>query len=410
MPAISNLMLRGSWGQTGIDGSLGVGAEYATMGTGYLYNFNGVPVNGMVQSSIPNTSLKWETVTQTDFGFDLGLFNNRITVTADYFKKHFSDMIEQRPVPSYFGIWDGPAATGSITQATNGASVDNTGFEFSLNYDNQAPADEFNYGLGVNLTTYSNKVVELTAPTSGGSAGANVIQGNLTRTEKGQSVGEFYGYIIDGIFRSKDEVLKSPLQNANTAPGDYKFRDINNDNKINDNDKTFIGSPIPDIVYGIVGNMSYKQFDLNFSFQGVSGNEIVNVNKFMTESGASTENKSRTMLNRWSASKPDAAYARAISTDPNFNDRFSTRHVEDGSFFRLRNIQVGYKLPAKMISRIFLSNVRIYFSAQNVFTITNYSGYNPDIGSQKQSNASSGLDNTIYPQARSIIGGIQIGF
>ncbi|HTE26469.1 SusC/RagA family TonB-linked outer membrane protein [Flavitalea sp.] len=410
IPAISNLMLRGSWGQTGIDGSLGVGAEYASMGTGYLYNFNGVPINGMVQTSIPNSSLKWETVTQTDFGFDLGLFNNRINITADYFKKHFSDMIEQRPIPGYFGIWDSPSSVNSISQAMNGATIDNTGFEFSLNYDNQAPQDKFNYSLGVNLTTYSNKVVELASPTSGGAAGVNVIQGNLTRTEKGRSVGEFYGYIVDGIFQTKDEILKSPSQNANTAPGDYKFRDVNNDNKINENDKTFIGSPIPDIAYGITGNMSYKQFDLNFSLQGVSGNEIVNVNKFMTESVASTENKNRTMLNRWTASNPNATYARAISTDPNFNDRFSTRHVEDGSFFRLRNIQFGYKLPAHLINKISLSTVRIYISAQNLFTITNYSGYNPDIGSQKQSNASSGLDNTIYPQARSIIGGIQIGF
>jgi TonB-linked SusC/RagA family outer membrane protein len=409
LPAISNLMLRGSWGQTGIDGSLGVGAEYAIMGTGYLYNFNGIPVNGMVQTSIPNSSLKWETVTQTDFGFDLGLFYNKINITADYFQKHFSDMIEQRPIPSYFGIWDGPWAGGSITQAMNGASVDNKGFEFSLNYDNQAPTGDFNYGLGVNFTTYSNKVVELESATSGGSAGVNITQGFLTRTEKGYSVGEFYGFIVDGIFQSKDEILKSPFQKTNTAPGDYKFRDINNDNKIDDKDKTFIGSPIPDFAYGITGNLSYRQFDLNVAFQGVSGNEIVNVNKFMTESVSSSENKSRTMLNRWTVSNPGATHARTIATDPNENDRFSSRHVEDGSFFRLRNIQLGYKLPVRLINKIALSNVRIYLSAQNVFTITKYSGYNPDIGSQKQSNASSGLDNTIYPQAKSIIGGIQIG-
>ena len=156
--------------------------------------------------------------------------------------------------------------------------------------------------------------------------------------------------------------------------------------------------------------MTYKQFDFNFSFQGISGNEIVNVNKFMTESGTGTENKARTMLDRWTASNTSATHARAISTDPNFNNRFSTRHVEDGSFFRLRNIQLGYNLPARLVNKISLSNVRIYVSALNVFTITHYSGYNPDIGSQKQSNASSGLDNTIYPQARSILGGIQIGF
>ncbi|GAO41518.1 SusC/RagA family TonB-linked outer membrane protein [Flavihumibacter petaseus] len=408
---VSNFMLRGSWGQTGIDGSLGVGAEYANMGTGYLYNFGGVPVNGMVQNSIANSALRWETVTQTDLGFDLGLLDNRVNVTVDYFRKEYSDMIEQRPVPSYFGIWDGPWAGGSITMPTNGATVENKGFEFAVNYENQSLKGDFRYSLGVNLTTFSNKVTNLKSPTMGGPAGVNTSQGNLTRTEEGHSVGEFYGFIVDGIFQNQDEVDKAEaVASANTAPGDYRFRDVNGDKKIDDKDKTFIGSPIPDYMYGIVGDLSYKQFDLNFSFQGVAGNQIVNVNKFITEATSGVENKSKTMLNRWTPQNPSSQYARAIYNDPNGNDRFSTRHVEDGSFFRLRSLQLGYKLPSALINRISLSMVRVYVSAQNVFTITKYSGYNPDIGSQKQSNASSGLDNTIYPQSRSIVGGIQVSF
>lgn len=412
---ISNLKLRGSWGQVGIDGSLGTGAEYATIAAGYLYNFGGTPVSGMAANRIPNGNLKWETVTQSDVGLDIGLFDDRVSVNMDYFVKRYTDMITQKIIPLYGGIVSDEYYTNIISQPVNSATVNNKGFEFALNYqDNKG---DFSYNLGVNLTTFTNKVIRLDDDIVGGGTG-NTPQGNLTRTVEDRSVGEFYGFVTDGIFQSAKEVTDAnalgdpgtPFISAGTAPGDIKFRDLNGDHVINDDDKTFIGSPIPDFTYGLNAGLSYKQFDLNIFFQGVQGNKIVNVNRFITESSTGTENKSTAMLQRWTASNPGNIYPRATNSDPNFNDRFSDRFVEDGSYLRLRNLQLGYKLPASALKRLFLSTVRIFVSAENLFTITKYKGFNPDIGAQNQQNINNGLDNTIYPQSITFLGGFSVAF
>jgi hypothetical protein len=302
-----------------------------------------------------------------------------------------------------------------VSQPVNSATVNNKGFEFAVNY--QHSKGDFGYNIGVNLTTFTNKVVKLDDDIIGGSTG-NTSQGNLTRTRQGRSVGEFYGFVTDGIFQDKKEVDAAnalgdpavPFINSGTAPGDFRFKDLNHDNVIDDNDKIFIGNPIPDFTYGLNANFTYKQFDLNIFFQGVQGNQIVNVNRFITESSTGTENKSKDMLLRWTAENHSNTYPRAINTDPNFNDRFSDRFVEDGSYLRLRNLQVGYKLPSSLLERISLASVRIYVTAENLFTITKYKGYNPDIGAQNQQNINNGLDNTIYPQSITFLGGISVGF
>jgi hypothetical protein len=240
----------------------------------------------------------------------------------------------------------------------------------------------------------------------------------LTRTVNGRSVGEFYGYVTDGIFKNQQEVDavnaldNDPTkfyQSAGTAPGDIRFKDLNGDNFIDDKDRTFIGSPIPDVAYGFNASFEYKRFDLNILFQGVSGNDIVNVNRYITESSTDGENKSRDMINRWTETNPSGNMPRAIATDPNDNDRASDRFIEDGSYFRLKNIQLGYKLPTSLISKLSISSVRLYLSAQNIWTMTNYSGYNPDIGAQAQNNLSNGIDNTTYPNSITFLGGINIG-
>jgi TonB-linked SusC/RagA family outer membrane protein len=415
-PVVDNLKLRASWGQVGIDGSLGIGSEYATIGSGYRYNFDGKVVNGMAANRVPNTKLKWETVTQTDIGIDIGFFNNRLNLTADYFIKRYEDMITQKRMPVYAGMVDDGWYEGSISQPINSASVENKGVEIALNYQNNS-TNGFTYNLGVNLTTFSNKVTALNEDIVGGGTG-NSAPGNLTRTTEGRSIGEFYGFVTDGIFRDQQEVDAANaldndpatyFQSSGTAPGDIRFKDLNGDNFINDNDRTFTGSPIPDFAYGFNATFEYKRFDLNLLFQGVQGNKIVNVNRYITESSTDGENKSQDMINRWTENNPGSNFPRAISTDPNDNDRASDRFIEDGSYFRLKNIQLGYKLPSNLTSKISLSNVRIYFSAQNVWTLTNYSGYNPDIGAQAQNNINNGIDNTIYPNSVTFIGGIHIG-
>ena len=415
IPFISDMKLRGSWGQVGIDGSLGVGAEYATIASGYLYNFGGKPVSGMAANRIPNSNLKWETVTQTDVGLDLDLFRNSVNITADYFVKRYTDMITQKFIPLYGGIVSDEYYTNKVSQPVNSATVNNKGVEFSVNY--QHSKGDFGYNIGVNLTTFTNKVVKLEDDIIGGSTG-NTSQGNLTRTRQGRSVGEFYGFVTDGIFQNKEEVDAAnalgdpavPFISSGTAPGDFRFKDINHDNVIDDNDKVFIGNPIPDFTYGLNANFTYRQFDLNIFFQGVQGNQIVNVNRFITESSTGTENKSTDMLQRWTPGNHSNSYPRAINTDPNFNDRFSNRFVEDGSYLRLRNLQLGYKLPPSLLEKISLAAVRFYVTAENLFTITKYKGYNPDIGAQNQQNINNGLDNTIYPQSITFLGGISVGF
>ncbi|MBO9154054.1 SusC/RagA family TonB-linked outer membrane protein [Chitinophaga sp. GCM10012297] len=415
LPLVSNLKLRGSWGQVGIDGSLGTGAEYATIAAGYLYNLGGKPVSGMASNRIPNNRLKWETVTQTDIGLDIGLFHDQLSITMDYFVKRYQDMITQKIIPMYGGIISDVYYTIATSQPVNSANVDNKGFEFALNYE--GGKGDFTYSIGANLTTFTNKVVRLDDDIIGGSTG-NTTQGNLTRTTQGRSVGEFYGFVTDGIFQTDKEVADAnqlgdpsvPFINAGTAPGDIRFKDLNGDHVINDKDKTYIGCPIPNFTYGLNAGLNYRKFDLNILFQGVQGNQIVNVNRFITESSTGTENKSRDMLNRWTTANPGNTYPRAINTDPNYNDRFSDRFVEDGSYLRLRNVQLGYKLPEAVLKRLSLSAVRVYLSAENLFTVTKYKGYNPDIGAQNQQNINNGLDNTIYPQSRIFLAGISVGF
>jgi hypothetical protein len=260
-------------------------------------------------------------------------------------------------------------------------------------------------------------VVKLDEDIVGGSVG-NTDPGNLTRTKEGRSIGEFYGYVTDGIFRSQAEVDAANAltpdasvfyQSGGTAPGDLRFKDLDGNNLINDKDRTYLGSPLPDFSYGFSGNVEYKGFNLDVLFQGVQGNMIMNVNRYILESSTDGENKASGMVNRWTESNPDSNFPRAIATDPNNNDRASDRYLEDGAYLRLKNIQLGYTLPKTLTQKIRLSNVKVYIAAQNLWTITGYSGYNPDIGTATQNNTSYGIDNTIYPNSITFLGGLNIG-
>jgi TonB-dependent starch-binding outer membrane protein SusC len=411
---IDELKLRGSWGQVGIDGSLGIGTEYATIGSGYKYNFSRTVVNGMMANRVPNSKLKWETVTQTDVGIDIGLIDNRLSLTADYFIKRYEDMITGKAIPVYAGMVSDAYYESEIKQPVNSATVENKGFEFAINYQNQSLSG-LSYSIGANLTTFRNKVISLDEAITAGYTG-NSDPGYVTRTTEGRSIGEFYGYVTDGIFRSQAEVDEAnanapngTYQFAGTAPGDIRFKDLDGNNVITDKDRTYLGSPIPDFSYGFNGNVAYKGFSLDILFQGVQGNKIMNVNRYTLEGSTDAENKSIGMVNRWTEANPDSNFPRAISTDPNDNDRASDRYLENGAYLRLKNIQLGYTLPTSLTQRLRLSNIKVYISAQNLWTITNYQGYNPDIGAPTQNNTSYGIDNTIYPNSVTFLGGINIG-
>ena len=412
---LDDLKLRASWGQVGIDGSLGIGAEYATVASGYKYNFGHTVVNGMVRNRVPNNNLKWETVTQSDIGIDVGLLGNRLNVTADYFVKRYENMITQKAIPIYAGMVSDAYYEDRVSQPVNSATVENKGLELAVNYQNRTNGGLM-YSFGANLTTFKNKVVKLDEDIVGGGTG-NADPGNLTRTQQGHSVGEFYGFVTDGIFHSQAEVDAANAQagdgkfyqNSGTAPGDVRFKDLNGDNVITDSDRGFIGSPLPDFSYGFSGSLEYKGFNLDVLLQGVHGNKIMNVNRYILEASTDGENKGKGMVNRWTESNPQSNFPRAISTDPNNNDRASDRFLEDGAYLRLKNIQLGYTLPKPLTEKLRLSNVKVYVAAQNLFTITGYSGYNPDIGTVTQTNTSYGIDNTIYPNSITFLGGLNIG-
>ena len=392
---ISDLKLRFSWGQTGIDGGLGYGPHYDLLGSGFNYAFNGNEALGYAPVILINRSLKWEVATQTDIGIDLGLFEDKLQFTADYFVKDQSDVITSKVMPRTIGVLHMYWLPAPIVQQINSAQVLNEGFEMALNYRNYE--NELKYNIGLNFTAIDNEITKLENPES-----SNEFFGtNITRREEGYPLDAFYAYKTDGVIRNANDPALERQPKAEL--GDIKFVDVNQDGVIDSEDRTFVGSPLPDFSYGFNGGINFRNFDLNMMFQGVSGNEIYNVNMVRLLASADGSNKSALMSDRWSQENPDGKYPRAHASDPNDNRRNSDRYVEDGSYLRLRNIEFGYSLSENLMNRLFMTRARVYISAQNLFTITNYSGYNPDI-------ALNGIDNGIYPQAKTYTLGVNFSF
>lgn len=232
----------------------------------------------------------------------------------------------------------------------------------------------------------------------------------VTRTEEGRPISQFYGYVMEGIFQDLSEIAESPFQSNLTRPGDIKFSDLNNDGIINDQDQTFLGSPHPDFTVNLTNSFGWKGIDLSIFLQGVFGNEILNLVRRDIEGLAGLSNQSVNVINRWSPTNPSNTVPRATDTDPNGNRRISNRFIEDGSFIRLRNISLGYTFPSKWMKRWRINNIRVYISAQNLVTWTDYSGYDPEIGSFNQSPLINGVENGRYPIARSYTTGLSVNF
>jgi len=421
---VSDLKLRGSWGQTGIDGNLQENPEYAILGMRYNAVFANTVHQGVAPASVINPDLHWETATQTDIGMDLGLFGNKLTLTADYFYKLQEDIITNTIVPRLSGITNA-YYTNPVEQAVNSAEAVNKGYEFAISYKEYS--GRLKYSLGVNFSRYQNKITRLDEPIFMLSYNGS----HLVRIEEGYPISQFYGYVTDGLITSEEELdalnANSPrgyYQNIDTRPGDIKFKDIGSsdttgvrlsepDGYIDESDRSYIGSPIPDFVYGFNFLLEYASFDFAASFSGVYGNELYNANRVYLESSRDQRNKLATMLDRWSEDNPDGALPRAVTSDLNLNSRNSDRFIEDGSYLKLKSLELGYSLPRDFISRLGISELRIFISATNVFTITNYSGYDPDVGKyllNDDSGLISGFDNSFYPQARTFMAGINLNF
>ncbi len=398
--ALSSLKLRAGWGQVGFDG-IGPYEFSAPVVAGFNYpfgNINGTVLTGLATNGIANEDLQWETVTQYSVGVDADFFDNRLNIVAEYYDKTQEDVLVPVPQSAVTGQSNG---RNQSSQRQNIGSLTNKGIEFSANYSGSF--GDIKYSVGANITTVKNEIVDIPAPISN----YNFRGANITRTENGRSVGEFYGFLADGIFQNDAEVTAAATQDANTAPGDIRYVDLNDDGVIDDDDKTFIGSPIPDFTYGFNINLQYKNFDFAIQGNGVSGNDIFNISKNMLTDWTRSENKLN--ITPWSPSNTNASYPRAIAQDVGNND-ISSFYVEKGSFTRIRIIELGYSLSSKILQKLNISQVRVYGNVQNPFTFTKYSGADPEVGSGNGSNLAAGIDNFIYPVARTFSIGLNAKF
>lgn len=408
---IDDLKLRASYGLTGnseITNTTSSFANYPYLGKidPANYSFGGVPVNGLSPGSISNDNLKWESTRQFDAGIDLTLWRGRVNVTADYYIKTTRDMLVGN-VPL-------PYTTGFGSAIQNIGSMENQGYELTLRTANLVSKLKWNTDL--TFSTNRNKVTSLGAQGQkillGTSIGVNTGASSITMV--GEPVGSFYGFITDGIFQDQATINKSAAQ-PGAKPGDVKFKDLNNDRVIDAKDQTIIGNPQPDFIYSINNHWLYRDFDLTVFIQGVHGNEIANITRLKMEQMLGYYNGAKSALGRWrSADQPgNGSMPRATAIDPNNNSRFSSRWIEDGSFLRFKAITLGYILPKSVLKKIQLQRVRIYVSAQNLFTITNYTGFDPEMSrtSADGDNAlRAGYDDSNYPVARSWMAGLNIQF
>ncbi|MGB5818609.1 MAG: TonB-dependent receptor [Saonia sp.] len=399
--AISELKLRFSWGETG-------NFEIPNYGAiGLLspdnYNLAGNEVNGLVQSTITNPELTWEKSQQANFGLELGLFNNRVFLLTDYYNTKTSDLLLNVSISSVSGFQ---------TTLQNLGEVENRGFEIALSTKNFV--GDFKWDTDINFSTNENEVISLNENNepifSAGSAGVRHV------TRVGDPIGSYFGYVVDGIYQSQEEINNAPVdtQAPDPAPGDFRFKDIDGDGEITPDDRTVTGSYFPDFTWGINNRFTYKGVDFSFLIQGVEGNEILNLTSRHLKNGEANFNSYAVFNNRWrSPSDPgNGNIPRADRQSGNHgnNNRPSSFQVEDGSFIRLRNVTLGYSLPTAKLFGNSIDKLRFYVIGTNLFTITDYLGYNPEVSNISTSSLTPGEDYGAYPLTKSITVGINLTF
>jgi TonB-linked SusC/RagA family outer membrane protein len=395
---INDLKLRLGFGVTG-NQNIG-NYSFATVLQTVQYNFNGIPVNAIVPLAIPNPGVRWEQVKQTNFGLDATVFNNRVNLVLDAYLKNTNDMLVPMSVPISTGYSD------IVVPSINAGKVQNKGIELTINSQNMKGKVEWTTNF--NISYNRNKVVSLndTIPLYTGSIGLNQ---NLSIQDAGHPVNSFYGFVTNGIFQTDDEVNNYAVQVPGSDPfnrtsaGDIRFRDLNNDGKIDDNDRTYLGDPNPSYIFAMNNSFSYKGFDLIVFIQGVSGNKIFNGNRIYQEGMAVAQNQTIAVLDRWTGKGSSGSLPRAVFNDPNKNTRVSDRFVEDGSYLRIKNVMLGYVLPKHLSQHLKLSSARIYISGQNLLTLTKYTGFDPEVGP-------GGIDLNVYPVTRTLSAGINLNF
>lgn len=396
---INDLKLRASYGIVGNQNIPDYEIQqFINPNVTYVLGTGQTVVPGATNTRLTNPNLRWESKTQTDVGFDANLFNNRVTVGFDYFYAHSKDLLTRVPIPV-------TAGSSGDNPYENIASLENKGVELSLGYN--APSNKpFQYNLFGTLTAVRNKVLGL-VPSNGNQPIFG--WGGVTRTAIGHPVGEFYLLRTDGIFQTQEEINNS-AQKGSATPGDIRWKDVNGDGVINNDDREYAGSPFPKFEYSLNGTFAYKGFDATAYFYGVNGNSIFSPMRFWTGRYNDPGNY-RTDEQPWRGPGTSTTIPKPVIGDPTFNGRFeSDRWLESGSYLRLRTLQIGYSLPTAVTSRWgFINSLRVYVSGQNLFTITRYSGYNPEVPGPDPILGRS-IDDGSYPGSRIITGGLQLSF
>jgi len=394
MDQISNLKVRASYGISGNDRI----ANYAfirTISSSIYYFNNSFPASGFAPDNPGNDNLKWETTRQADIGLDISFMKDRIGITMDYYNKNTYDLLYYSNLP-----W----ATGYNSYLNNIGELRNRGFEFAINSANFIK--EFKWNTVANISINRNEIIDL----NGNDLYINndtykLKIGNWAVIREGEEMGSFYGLTSDGIWQSA-EAEEALIYNA--QPGDFKYVDKNNDGKINVDDMDIIGHALPDFTWGMSNNFSYKNISLDIFIQGSHGNQLLNSNRFELESGNGLSNASVKLLDRWTTENPSNLYPRANRNAEYL--RMSDRYLENGSYIRVKTITLAYDLPQQWMNYLKMQKVKLYVTAQNSFTFTHYSGFDPEVGTFGMDNTRIGYDFGSYPSVRTFIFGASITF
>lgn len=402
---LSGLKLRGSWGVNGND-NIGnfTYAVYMNSGNNYVFGSgaNGSEVInvGAKPSGLANPDVKWEQTAQTDIGVDAMFLGNRLTATVDWYRKKTTGMLLSMPVPGYSGD---SSPTGNL------GDMANTGVEVDLGY--RDTYGDFSWNISVNATYNKNELLYLGDDATDLYGSSHKI-GQLTRGEVGMPFPFFYGYVTDGVFQTPEDVAAytnadGVLYQPNATPGDFRFKDVNGDGKLDDSDRTYIGKGIPDWTFGLNLGFEWKGIDFSMLVQGQAGVQAFNVSR---RTDLYYINLPRTILNRWTGAGSTDSAPKFEFTSANENYRVSDYWVEDASFIRARNVQLGYTLPQNLTKKIFVQRLRVYAQAENLFTLTRYSGCDPEVTGGNGFGTELGIDRGVYPQNRTFSVGVNLTF
>ncbi len=406
-PVVSTLKIRGSYGVSG-NQSVGIGSTAATLNSGVSSTtvIGDAIVKGYILNNIANPQLGWEITQQLNAGLDFGVLKNRYALEVNYYRKRTENLLIQLPIPT---------ATGFKTYTANAGAVTNSGVELDLTA--QVLSKSLKWRINGNISFNRNQMADLGPLGDQGIIfGPNYLNFGAMLDQPihvamlGSQIGAFYGYRIDGIYQNAQEVADGPEANS-AKPGDFRFVDLNGDNAITSDDRTIVGNPYPDYVFGITNSFSWKRLSLSFLFQGSIGNEVANLNRFRLDAmnSANQYNISKVAWDgRWRGEGTSDRYPRAVALGGYFNSRFSDFIVEDASYVRLKNVNISYTVPIKAVE--WLKSVRLFATATNLLTFTDYSGYDPEVSANFNNALTPGVDNGTYPQTRTFSFGANLNF